>query len=429
MSDVCKLGTVPNLQSPDPLAWDGPAVGLLDLDAFFASVEQLDHPEWRGKPVIVGGSADRRGVVSTASYEARRYGVHSAMPSATARRLCPDAIWTRGNFARYREMSARVMAILGDETPLVEQVSIDEAFFDVTPGRYSRESPIAICRRIQRRVAELGVTCSIGLGVNKTVAKIASEREKPRGLTAVLPGTERAFLAPLPVGAMSGVGPATQERLRKMGIRTLGELSRADATELERTFGVLGPRMALRAAGLERSAVAEAAAPEDVKSVSNERTFSEDLTERDQVRAGVAHVSEMVGRRLRRKGLRGRTVTLKVKYDATHARTAQRALAEQTDDERVFGRVALELLDELWQPGVRVRLLGVGVSGFDDDHPAQMSLFGDEASGAGEGRDRSALGRVADALRERFGDDAVGYGRDLRFRDKTSDTAPMHKDA
>ncbi|OUO32690.1 DNA polymerase IV [Olsenella sp. An293] len=429
MSDVCKLGTVPNLQSPDPLAWDGPAVGLLDLDAFFASVEQLDHPEWRGRPVIVGGSADRRGVVSTASYEARRYGVHSAMPSATARRLCPDAIWTRGNFARYREMSAQVMAILGDETPLVEQVSIDEAFFDVTPGRYSRESPIEICRRVQRRVAELGVTCSIGLGVNKTVAKIASEREKPRGLTAVLPGTERAFLAPLPVGAMSGVGPATQERLRRMGIRTLGELSRADAAELERTFGVLGPRMALRAAGLERSSVAEAAAPEDVKSVSNERTFSEDLTERDQVRAGVAHVSEMVGRRLRRKGLRGRTVTLKVKYDATHARTAQRPLAEPTDDERVFGRVALALLDELWQPGMRVRLLGVGVSGFDDDRPAQMSLFGGGADEAGEGRDRSALGRVADALRERFGDDAVGYGRDLRFKDRTSDTAPMHKDA
>ena len=220
------------------------------------------------------------------------------------------------------------MAILGDETPLVEQVSIDEAFFDVTPGRFSRESPILICRRVQERVAELGVTCSIGLGVNKTVAKIASEREKPRGLTAVLPGTERAFLAPLPVGAMSGVGPATQERLRKMGIRTLGELSRADERELERTFGVLGPRMALRAAGLERSAVAEAAAPEEVKSVSNERTFSEDLTERDQIRAGIAHVSEMVGRRLRRKGLRGHTVTLKVKYDATHS--AQRpALARR----------------------------------------------------------------------------------------------------
>ena len=197
----------------DILDWQGPAVGLLDLDAFFASVEQLDHPEWRGKPLIVGGSADRRGVVSTASYEARRFGVHSAMPAATARRLCPQAVWTQGHYDRYREMSAAVMSILVDETPLVEQVSIDEAFFDVTPGRFSRESPVAICRRIQGRVAELGVTCSIGIGVNKTVAKIASEREKPRGLTVVLPGTEAAFLAPLPVGAMSGVGPATESRL------------------------------------------------------------------------------------------------------------------------------------------------------------------------------------------------------------------------
>ena len=182
----------------DILEWDGPAIGLLDLDAFFASVEQLDHPEWRGLPVIVGGSADHRGVVSTASYEARRYGVHSGMPSAQARRLCPNAIWTQGNFTRYREVSAAVMDILTSETPLVEQVSIDEAFFDVTPGRFSRENPIQICRRVQTRVARLGVNCSIGLGVNKTVAKIASERDKPRGLTVVFPGTEGPFWLPFP---------------------------------------------------------------------------------------------------------------------------------------------------------------------------------------------------------------------------------------
>ena len=227
------------------LAWEGPAIGLLDLDAFFASVEQLDHPEWRGRPVIVGGSAERRGVVSTASYEARRFGVHSAMPSATARRLCPDAIWTQGNYARYREMSDRVMALLCAETPLVEQVSIDEAFFDVTPGRFSREDPVEICRRVQRRVSELGVTCSIGIGVNKTVAKIASEREKPRGLTVVLPGTERHFLAPLPVSAMSGVGPATERRLAQMGVRTLGELSRTEVGALQREFGVRKPALKL----------------------------------------------------------------------------------------------------------------------------------------------------------------------------------------
>ena len=162
----------------DAFEWAGPAIGLLDLDAFFASVEQLDHPAWRGKPVIVGGSAEKRGVVSTASYEARRFGVHSAMPSYQAERLCPQAIWTRGRYDRYREMSAAVMGFLNDETPLVEQVSIDEAFFDVTPGRWSRENPVDICRRVQERVSALGITCSIGLGVNKTIAKIASEREK-----------------------------------------------------------------------------------------------------------------------------------------------------------------------------------------------------------------------------------------------------------
>lgn len=422
----------------DPLEWEGPAVGLLDLDAFFASVEQLDHPEWRGRPVIVGGSAEHRGVVSTASYEARRYGVHSAMPSATARRLCPDAVWTRGNFARYREVSREVMSILGAETPLVEQVSIDEAFFDVTPGRYSRESPLAICRRVQERVSALGVTCSIGLGVNKTVAKIASEREKPRGLTVVFPGTEAAFLAPLPVGAMSGVGPATEARLARMGIRTLGELSRADERALEREFGVLGPRMRLRASGAERSRVAEAAAPEEVKSVSNERTFDRDLTERDELVAAVRHVAAMTGRRLRKKGLEGGTVTLKLKFDVSHARTAQRPLPRPTSDERVFGEVAVRLLDELWAPGQRVRLVGVGVSGFDATAPDQLSLFGDEgvagigggtgAAGAGSrGRDRSELGRVTDELRERFGDGVVGYGRELRFRGHTTGTAPMHK--
>ena len=412
----------------DILSWEGPAVGLLDLDAFFASVEQLDHPEWRGRPVIVGGSADKRGVVSTASYEARRFGVHSAMPSATARRLCPQAIWTRGNYERYRELSAQVVAFLNDETPLVEQVSIDEAFFDVSPGRFSHESPVAICRRVQERVAGLGITCSIGLGVNKTVAKIASERQKPRGLTVVLPGTERAFLAPLLVGAMSGIGPATEGRLAEMGVRTLGELASCDPKRLEAAFGVLGPRMALRAAGLERSRVAEAAAPEDVKSVSNERTFASDLTERADVEAAVLHVSEIVARRLRKKGLSGRTVTLKLKFDACHAKTAQRALSHPSDDAREIGRLAVRLLGEIWREGTPVRLVGVGVSGFDEGRAEQLSLFDAEGETDGGGRDLSALGRVTDALRDRFGDDAVGYGRDLRFRGRSSDTVPTGKD-
>ena len=416
--------------TPDAFEWRGRAVGLLDLDAFFASVEQLDHPEWRGKPVIVGGSANKRGVVSTASYEARRFGVHSAMASWQAERLCPDAIWTQGHYDRYREMSAKVMSILYDETPLVEQVSIDEAFFDVSPGRFSHESPVDICRRVQGRVSELGITCSIGLGTNKTVAKIASEREKPRGLTIVFPGTQQAFLAPLPVSAMSGIGQATTRRLNDMGIRTLGELARTDKDALLRTFGVLGPRMAVRAAGLEESVVADAAAPDEAKSVSNERTFERDLTSREDILAAIMHVASITGRRLRRKGLAGTTVTLRIKYDACTGRTAQCGLARPTDDEREFGLAAQGLLDEVWSPGMPVRLLGVGLTGFADGHtrPQQLGLFDEKGPGGRETRDRSALSRVTDSVRDRFGDEAVAYGRDLRFREHVSDTAPMHKD-
>ena len=208
--------------------WEGAAILLVDLDAFFASVEQLDHPAWRGKPVIVGGDADKHGVVSTASYEARPYGVRSAMPSSTARRLCPDAIWTHGRFDRYREVSNAIMAILRSETPHVQQVSIDEAFLDVTPTVVNREHPVRVAQRIQRRVEELGVTCSIGAGTSKTIAKIASDMDKPRGLTVVYPGSERDFLAPLPVRVMSGIGASAEEKLKSRGIRTLGQLADAD---------------------------------------------------------------------------------------------------------------------------------------------------------------------------------------------------------
>lgn len=417
-----------------PLAWRGPAIGLLDLDAFFASVEQLDHPAWRVKPVIVGGSADKRGVVSTASYEARRFGVHSAMPSFQAQRLCPEAIWTRGHFARYRQVSDQVMACIQQETPLVEQMSIDEAFFDITPGRYSHESPLEICRRIQRRVDALGVSCSIGLGGNKTVAKIASDRDKPHGLTVVMPGTEQSFLAPLPVRAMSGIGSATEAKLLTMGIRTLGQLGRQDPEFMQRVFGIAGPRMVERAAGREKSQVLPLDAPEEVKSVSNERTFSHDLLTREELEAAIDHVSGLVGSRLRRKELKGSEVTLKLKYDIHHTRTAQKPLDEPSDDEHVFGAVARALLDQLWHEGMAVRLVGVAISDFGPPRSRQLSLFDaqdregspalnkDKAS-----RDLRKLSVATDQIRERFGADALSYGRDLRFRDEESDTVPKNK--
>ena len=396
--------------------WHGKAIGLLDLDAFFASVEQLDHPEWRGKPVIVGGFAHKRGVVSTASYEARKFGVHSAMPSATATKLCPQAIWTPGRYDRYSEMSALVMGFLKDETPLVEQVSIDEAFFDITPGRFSKENPLEICKRIQKKVAELGITCSIGLGINKTIAKIASEQEKPRGLTVVFPGTEQHFLAPLPIEAMSGIGPAMAKTLHQQKIRTLGELSRADATYLTPFVGNVTSKIILRAQGKEISEVHE-------------------------IEEAIRHISGIVGRRLRRKCLQGFTVTLKVKQSATVSHTAQKRMAEPTDDEHVFAEIAVNLLPTIWKKGQPVRLLGVGMSTFADEtniKPVQASLF-DQFDKALEGEicldsvkkkprsDLRHLSEVTDKLKDKYGSGAVQYGRDLRFEHRVSDTMPTGK--
>lgn len=397
--------------------WRGPAIGLMDLDAFFASVEQLDHPEWRGKPVIVGGSPEGRGVVSTASYEARPYGVHSAMPSAQAKRLCPHAIWTSGHFDRYREMSAKVMDILADETPFVDQVSIDEAFFDITPGRFSRENPIEIASRISRRVSELGITCSIGLGTSKTVAKIASDRDKPHGLTIVPPGTEETFLEPLPVRAMSGIGTSAEASLKRMGIYTLGQLAAAPVARLVTVFGSNAQLMHDRAAGLEVSGVAPIDASEETKSVSNERTFAQDLTERDDIDAALALLGESVGRRLRRRGLAGRTVTVKVKYSYGSGRTIQRRLPHATDDENIFVSVARSLMDEIWTEGTHIRLLGIGMSDFRCDGDVQTDLFCEVDERGAVASNKRELSVAVDKVRERFGSGAVNFGRAARFGD------------
>ena len=265
--------------------WPGPAVLLVDLDAFFASVEQLDHPAWRGKPVIVGGDPDKRGVVSTASYEARVYGVRSAMPAATAKQLCPHAIWTHGHFDRYKAMSRAIMGILLDESPLLQQVSIDEAFLDVSPNAVNTEHPVAIAQRIQSRVKELGVTCSIGVGTSKTIAKIASDMDKPQGLTVVYPGRERDFLSPLPVRTMSGVGARAEEMLHRHGVSTLGEMASAPERLLKAIWGKNADMMRSRCLGLDMTPVSAESDP--VKSVSSEMTASSDLRSFDSIAAAV----------------------------------------------------------------------------------------------------------------------------------------------
>lgn len=409
--------------------WNGSAILLVDLDAFFASVEQLDHPGWRGKPVIVGGDPDRHGVVSTASYEARVYGVHSAMPSSTARRLCPDAIWTRGRFDRYRVMSNKIMDILRDESPFMQQVSIDEAFLDVTPNGVNTEHPVLIARRIQRRVSELGVTCSIGVGTSKTVAKIASDRDKPRGLTVVYPGRERDFLAPLPVRALSGVGASTERELASHGIRTLGDLARADRSYLIKAFGKNGEIMHLRANGGDDSPVET---DDEVKSVSNEVTFSTDLETREDIEAALETITAKVARRLRGKGLRGKTVAVKLKTSDRGVTSAQRQLPEPTDDEFVIMPYVSRLIDEVWRSGIKVRLLGVAVTGFDAEASDQLALFdaADAAPAASDVRPkiadeakRQGLISVTDAVKDRFGEGAVRFGRELRQAGNTTGSA------
>lgn len=398
-------------------SWHGRAIMLLDLDAFFASVEQMDHPAWRGKPVIVGGSADARGVVSTCSYEARTYGVRSAMAAATARRLCPDAIWTPGHFDRYREVSRQVMAIMEAESPFIQQVSIDEAFLDITPTPHQPESPVDIAMRIQRRVHELGVTCSIGLGVSKSVAKVASEADKPRGITVVFPGREADFLAPLPTSRMSGIGPVAQAKLKEFGITTLGQVAQAEDDVLRRVFGKNAEMMRARCLGADASGVA---AGDPVKRVSNEISFARDLTERADIEAALGTVAAKVGRRLRLKGMEGSTVSLKIRYANLTVRSAQRRLPEATNDEYVLMSHLRQMLDELWHPGTAVRLVGCGVSRFGEGGPVQDALFDVDDGVVDESlptqEQRESLKTATDMVRDRFGESAVQFGREIRTK-------------
>lgn len=396
----------PAAEAPLP-PWSGRAVLHVDMDAFFASVEQLDHPEWRGLAVVVGGSPDSRGVIAAASYEARRYGVFSAMPSARAKALLPpEAIWTRGDFARYGEVSAQVFAIFDAYTPDVQGASIDEAYLGLPPedSRDPECHPVAVARRIQAAVDALGVSCSIGVATNKTVAKIASDRDKPHGITVVLPGTEAAFLAPLPVRAMPGIGPTTAKHLVSLGIRTLGDLAALDDVTAIQVLGSHGIGTVRRAAGIDHRPVRDRAA---AKSVSNERTFGTDIRDRAEVSAALAGLAEKVASRLRRSGLAGRTIHLKLRFGDFTTRTAQVTLEEPTSSTDTVLTAATRLLDSLWAPGVGVRLLGVGVTGFDDA-PFQLTLPDGDTPAPDERR--RAIERSVDQLRERFGEDAVRFG-------------------
>ena len=407
--------------------WEGKAILLVDLDAFFAAVEQLDHPQWRGKPVIVGGDPHKRGVVSTASYEARTYGVHSAMPSATAKKLCPDAIWVAGRHARYKEVSDQVMAILHDETPFMQQVSIDEAFLDVSPTPHNTEHPVLIAQRIKNRVSALGVTCSIGVGVSKSVAKIASDADKPNGLTVVYPGREAAYLAPLPIRTMSGIGEAAERKLNSLGVKTLGDVATASDSLLASVFGKNAQMMRLRCLGADSSPVVM---DDTVKSVSNEMSFAVSLSERKDIERALATMAAKVCRRLRKKQLRANTLALKMRYENLKIRTAQLQISPPTDDEFVVVRELATLIDNLWTPGMLVRLVGVAASGFGDDtvgegYQERLFDFEESEARAEEGREaqrHANLIAATDKIRDRFGERAVNFGRENATLGQTTGT-------
>jgi DNA polymerase-4 len=333
------------------------AIVHLDLDAFFASVEVLRNPDLAGKPVIVGGRPEQRGVVASASYPARSFGIRSAMPTARALALCPEAIVVPTRHGVYRDYSRQVMAILRTASPTVEQMSIDEAYLDLSEHVSAWDQAIDVARSIQRRVSEdVGLSASLGIATNKLIAKVASDRDKPGGLTVVRPGEEAAFLAPLPVRALWGVGPVTEQKLAQIGVTTIGELARVSEQDLLARFGSQGAAMAQYASGVDRRPVVT---EHERKSVSQERTFSRDVADLDALKRYLWQMSQGVAHHLEQLEMAGGTVAIKLRYADFTTLTRQMSLAVATTDEQEIYRAALALFQRTWQRGRPVRLLGV----------------------------------------------------------------------
>ena len=375
------------------------------MDAFFASVEQRDHPEWRGKCVIVGAGPHERGVVSTCSYEARRFGVHSAMPSRTAYQRCPHGIFVKPRMDVYAAVSAQAFEVFGRYTPFVEQVSIDEAFLDITGSIHLFGGRQALAERLRAEVkAVCGVTCSVGLAPNRLLAKIASEQRKPDGLfeTPFEPAAIREFLAPRPIGILWGVGRKTGELLTRYGFRTCGDLQRADPRFLARVLGESAAEsIRAHAFGIASATVDAEGAAE--KSVSREHTFPEDTEDRDAVRQTLIALAGEVGRRFRTETRWARTARLKLRDAAfnTHSRQAHFDLAAR--DDLTFRHKALELFDAEWPPAQRfsVRLVGFGVTDIvDAPEDPEPTLFGPDPRVA-ERLKRERLSAAVDAIHAR----------------------------
>lgn len=371
------------------------------MDAFFAAIEVLDKPYLQGKPVIVGGSS-MRAVVSTASYEARRFGVHSAMPMFKAKEKCPEGIFLPVNMKRYKEVSGKIMDILKDFAPLVEKVSIDEAYLDITGTEVLLGSPEEIARHIKHRVGkETGLTCSIGIAPNKFLAKVASDMHKPDGLTIILPTEVDKFLYRLPVEKIPGVGRRTVEGLRNYGVKKVGDLKGFSKERLLKDFGKFGLRLYEIANGEDNSPVVPF---REVKSVSSEETLPSDTGDLSTLRNLLKSHADKVARRLRKEGLRGRTITLKIKFSDFAAITRRHTIDDPTDSSKGISDSAIRLLIS-YPLKKKVRLIGVAVSNFEvSEKGFQLSLL------PGKREREQSLDKAVDEIRNKFGGEIIKKG-------------------
>jgi len=377
----------------------------VDMDAFYVSVEELENPSLRGKAVIVGADPDGRGVVTAASYEARKFGVHSAQPIGKAKRLCPHAIFLRGNYARYHHYSERIYKIFGDFTPDVEMVSIDEAYLDLTGSERLNGPALCAADRLIRTVKnQTGLNCSVGAATSHVVAKIASDQAKPHGLLYVLPGREAAFLAPLPVRRMPGIGKVTEPELASLGIWRIGDIQAFGLERLRERFGKYGEWLHAKSQGQDIEAYRYG---EETKQISHETTFERDTDDASELERTLSLLSQRVARRLREHGFFARTVGLKIRFAPFHTVTRDVTLDEPTQLDAVIFTQALGLFRKAFKPGAKLRLLGVRAAHLERREFQRNLLDAPE-------HDRlDRLARTADAVRDKFGFDSLRLARSI----------------